>query len=238
MALVTGGGKRLGAATVKALHRRGFTVAIHYHHSGSDAAQLSATLNRARPNSSFTLQQDLAEADAGERLIAQLQQHSARLDLVVNSASVFESSPLGSSNVEQWDRVHAINARAPYFLALASAPLLTKRRGSVVNIGDIHAAHPRHDYAVYCISKAALVAATQALAVELAPDVRVNAVAPGAILWAADEDQQLRDSAIAQTPMQRCGDPEDIAGAVVYLAEASYVTGQVLAVDGGRRLTV
>ncbi len=238
LALITGAARRLGAVMARYLHARGYDLAIHHHASCADAAALVAELNARRSHSAFALVQDLAAGNAATALLAELRRQRDRLDLLVNNASVFEPTPVSHSDVADWDRIHAINVRAPYFLALEAAPLLRHTRGSIVNIADIHARHPRLEYSMYCISKAALVAATRALALELAPEVRVNCVAPGAILWAASEDAALQAAAVAATPLQRCGEPEDIAAAVAYLAGAEYVTGHVINVDGGRALGV
>lgn len=218
------------------LHAEGFDIAVHHHTSVDDAAALMDELNASRPRSAFALQQDLADPDCGHLLIDALARTSERLDLLVNNAAVFDRSPLESCAVATWEHVQAINLRAPYLLSIAAASLLRRTRGSIVNIGDIHATRPRKDYSMYCISKAGVVALTQSLALELAPDIRVNCVAPGAILWAASEDVELQAAAVKATPLQRCGEPSDIAEAVSYLAHARYITGHVMNVDGGRSL--
>lgn len=238
VALVTGAARRVGAVIAQELHAAGYRVGVHYHRSAAAAEALIASLNAARADSAFGVKQDLAVADAAPAVVAALRRHTARLDVLVNNASVFEQQPIGDDTPANWDRVLGINARSPYFLALESAALLRAARGCVINITDIHASRPRADYAAYCISKAALVGVTQALAVALAPDIRVNAVAPGAILWAASENDELQARALAATALGHPGTPGDIAGAVLYLARAPYVTGQVVAVDGGRLLNV
>ncbi len=183
------------------------------------------------------LRQDLAARHAAERLLAALQRKAARLDLLVNSASVFESSAVDAPDPRAWERMHAVNVRCPYYLALAAAPLLRATHGSIVNVTDIHATRPRRDYAVYCASKAGLLSVSRTLALELAPEIRVNCVAPGAILWHASErDPALQEQVLATVPLARRGEPRDIAEAVRYLAHAPYVTGQTLNVDGGRLL--
>ncbi|MGE0484361.1 MAG: pteridine reductase [Gammaproteobacteria bacterium] len=237
MALVTGGARRLGAATVRALHAAGFDLAIHFHSSALAARELAAELNEIRSSSAFTLRQDLAARRAGNRLVAAIEQRRARLDLLVNNASVFDSNALAVDDFATWDRIQGINLRTPYYLAVAAAPLLRRTRGSIVNIVDIHAERPRAGYAIYCASKAGLLAVTRSLALELAPEIRVNAVSPGAILWAESEAPAMRAAALRAVPLERRGEPADIAAAVCYLATASYVTGHVINVDGGRLLS-
>ena len=236
VALVTGAARRLGACTARALHAQGYDVVIHHHSSGAEAAAFAAELNAARADSAATLTQDLAAGDAAARIVAALGTLRARLDLLVNNASVFDETPLAEVDVATWERIHAINLRAPYFLAVACAPLLRASRGAIVNITDIHSERPRAGYSAYCASKAGLVAVTRGLALELAPEVRVNGVAPGPILWAASEDQELQAATLRGTPLARRGEPRDIAEAVCYLARAPFVTGHVLDVDGGRHL--
>lgn len=236
VALVTGAAKRLGACTARALHALGYTLVIHHHLSSAEARALAANLNAARANSATTVSADLADADAAARIADAVADRHPGLDLLVNNASVFDASPLAQVDVAAWERIQAINLRAPYFLALACAPLLRARRGAIVNITDIHSERPRAGYSAYCASKAGLVAVTRGLALELAPEIRVNAVAPGPILWADSEDEALQAATLRGTPLARRGEPEDIAQAVCYLARAAYVTGHVLDVDGGRHL--
>jgi pteridine reductase len=236
LALITGAAQRLGAVMARYLHAHGYDVALHYYSSQSQARTLAKELNATRAASAFILRQDLASPLAGERLIKALTRKAKRLDLLVNNASIFEPSPLALGNAESWESIQAINVRTPYFLSLAAAPLLRRRHGSIVNIADIHANRPRRDYAMYCVSKAGLEAVSRSLALELAPDVRVNCISPGAILWAASEDAEVQLGTVAAIPMGRCGEPLDIAEAVLYLASANYVSGHVINVDGGRVL--
>ena len=236
VALITGAAKRLGATTARALHRLGYDIVIHHHSSGNEATRLAAELNGLRAGSALTLCQDLAAPDAAAAIVRNFGSLRQRLDLLVNNASVFERTSLAQVDLAAWERIHAINLRAPYFLAVHAAPLLSASGGAIVNITDIHSERPRADYSVYCASKAGLVAVTRALALELAPAVRVNAVAPGPILWADSEDAALQAATIAGTPLARRGDPDDIAQAVCYLARAPFVTGHILDVDGGRSL--
>ena len=238
VALITGAAKRLGASTARALHGLGYDIVIHHHTSADEAQALAAELNAIRAASAITLCQDLLHPQAGAAIIAALGQQHGRLDLLVNNASVFDRTPLQHVDLAAWERIQTINLRAPYFLSLHAAPLLRASRGAIVNITDIHSERPRAEYSVYCASKAGLVAVTRGLALELAPEVRVNAVAPGPILWAASEDATLQAATLAGTPLARRGDPQDIAQAVCYLARAPFVTGHVLDVDGGRKLVL
>ncbi|KRA16425.1 pteridine reductase [Lysobacter sp. Root604] len=240
VALITGSAKRIGAAIARALHADGYDLALHYRGSGEAMAALAAELEGARPGSTLTLQADLAEFDRLPELIARTVGRYGRLDALVNNASGFAPTPIGSATPAQWDAMFASNARAPFFLAQAAAPHLKAARGAIVNLADIYAERPLRDHSLYCMAKAALVMATRALALELAPEVRVNAVAPGAILWPEAEgakDEAAKAAMLARTPLGRTGSAEEIAEAVRWLLrEARYTTGQVLRVDGGRLL--
>lgn len=236
VALVTGAARRVGAAIARRLHAAGAEVLIHYRGSEDDASRLEAELNALRADSALRLKADLLAANAPQALIGAALERRGRLDLLVNNASMFYATAIGGIGAAQWDELIGSNLRAPMFLSQAAAPHLSAARGSIVNIVDVHAEHPLRGYPVYSVAKAGLAALTRSLALELAPAVRVNAVAPGAILW--PEDGQFepggRERVIAATPLARIGAPEDIAGAVLYLATAPFVTGHVLAVDGGR----
>ncbi|TZF91444.1 pteridine reductase [Cognatilysobacter lacus] len=237
--LVTGAARRIGAAITQVLHAAGCDLALHYRDSRADIDALSQTFERARPGSVMTLQADLAEFDRLPELIARTVGRFGRLDGLVNNASGFHPTPLGSVTPAQWDDLFASNARAPFFLAQAAAPHLRATHGAIVNLVDIYAERPLREHSVYCMAKAALVMATRSLALELGPDVRVNAVAPGAILWPQDEtDAAARDAMLARTPLGRVGTPTEIAEAVRWLLfDAHYCTGQIIAVDGGRTVT-
>lgn len=238
IALVTGAARRLGAAIARRLHAAGYDLALHYRHSAADMAALVAQLEAERPGSVLALQADLAEYDRLPELVAQTLGRYGRLDALVNNASAFSPTPLGTITPADWDAQFLINARAPLILAQAAAPHLKAARGAIVNLVDIYAERPLRDHVLYCMSKAALVAATRALALELAPEVRVNAIAPGAILWPEEGKAEAAKSALlARTPLGRTGSEDDIADAVLWLLQgAGYTTGHVLPVEGGRLL--
>jgi pteridine reductase len=243
VALVTGSARRIGAAIARRLHAAGYDLALHYRGSADDAQALATELEGARADSTLLLQADLAEFDRLPELVAKTIGRFGRLDALVNNASGFHPTPFGTTTPAQWDELFAINARAPFFLSQAAAPHLADAGGAIVNIADIHAERPLRGHAVYAMGKAALLHMTRALALELAPQVRVNAVSPGAILWPEHPDKSIGKDAdaqaaiLARTPLGRTGTPEDIAEAVRWLLQdARYCTGQVLRVDGGRML--
>jgi pteridine reductase len=238
-ALVTGAAKRIGAVIARTLHGAGANVAIHYNRSATEAEQLAAELNRRRATSAFTVGADMRDIAAVERMAAQvLEGTGGRLDVLVNNASNFYPTPIGTITLEQWDDLIGSNLKAPLFLSQALVPALRAARGVIVNIVDVHSQRPLRDHPVYGPAKAGLAMLTRSLAKDLGPDVRVNGVSPGAILW-PDEGQgmsdALRAAIIKQTALKRAGEPEDIAAAVLFLVrDAPYVTGQIIAVDGGR----
>jgi pteridine reductase len=240
-ALVTGAAKRIGAVVASTLHAAGANVAIHYNRSAAEAEELAASLNRRRAKSAFTLAADMLDVAAVERLAAQvLERTDGRLDVLVNNASNFYPTPIGTITLEQWDDLFGSNLKAPLFLSQALVPALRAARGVIVNIVDVHSQRPLRDHPVYGPAKAGLAMLTRSLAKDLGPDVRVNGVSPGAILW-PDEGQgmsdALRAAIIKQTALKRAGEPEDIAAAVLFLVrDAPYVTGQIIAVDGGRSI--
>jgi len=240
VALITGAGKRVGAVIARTLQAAGYSVVLHCRRSRDEAAALAAELERACAGSSLVLQADLADLQAPAMLVDATLAHFDRLDALVNNASAFFPTPVGTVTVEQWNELFASNAQAPFFLAQAATPALRAAQGAIVNLVDIYAERALANHPLYCMAKAALAAMTRALALDLAPEVRVNGVAPGAVLWPSDgkpyDDQQAM---LARTPMQRAGSPEDVAGAVLWLLrDAPYVTGQILNVDGGRTLAV
>jgi len=240
VALVTGAARRVGATIARTLHAAGYDVALHYRHSADDAHALAEVLQGQRPDSVQLLQADLADIAALPALVDAVLDRHGRLDALVNNASAFHPTPLGEATPAQWDNLFASNAQAPFFLSQAAVPALREARGGIVNLLDIYAERPLANHALYCMAKAALAAMTRSLALDLAPEVRVNGVAPGAVMWPADgkpyDDQQ---ALLARTPLQRAGTPEDVAAAVLWLLrDAPFVTGQVLRVDGGRTLAV
>jgi pteridine reductase len=238
VALVTGSARRVGAAIVRRLHAAGMDVAIHHRDSAGEAGQLAATLEHERAGSTLVLQADLAQFDRLPELVAQVIGRFGRLDALVNNASAFHPTPIGSTTPAQWDELFASNARAPFFLAQAAAPHLAASAGAIVNLVDIHAEKPLRGHTVYVMAKAALAAMTESLALELAPHVRVNAVAPGAVLWPEQGKSEAAKAALlASVPLARMGEPEDVAEAVRWLLlDARYTTGQVIRVDGGKHL--
>jgi len=239
--LITGGAKRVGAAICRRLHGSGANLMLHYRASGGEARLLQAELNHARPNSVALIQADLLDTGKLPSLVDQTVHTFGRLDCLINNASSFFPTPVGEIGIDSWNDLIGTNLQAPLFLAQAAAPSLRKAGGAIVNIADIHADRPLKSYVVYSIAKAGLIGLTRSLARELAPEVRVNAVAPGPVLWPDDEsfDELSRQRIISHTPLKREGTPEDIAGAVHYLlVDASYVTGQTLNVDGGRNIAI
>jgi pteridine reductase len=237
-ALVTGGARRVGAAIVRRLHAAGACVLIHYRDSEGAAAALEAELNAARPRSAAKVKAELLAPIAPRALVSAAAEAFGRLDLLVNNASSFFPVPLGGIEASHWEELIGSNLRAPLFIAQSAADELARHQGSIVNIVDIHAERPLKGYALYSVAKAGLAALTRSLALELAPRVRVNGVSPGAIAWPEDGqfDAAERDRIVASTPLARIGSPEDIAQAVHFLACAPFVTGQIVAVDGGRSL--
>jgi len=212
-------------------------VIVHYHRSAADAARLCESLNGARADTATMLRADLLDLGQCAELVHTAQAFRGRLDALVNNASAFYPTPVDSATPEQWEELLNSNLRAPFFLACEAAAALRANRGCIVNIGDIHGLRPLRKHAVYSIAKAGIVMLTQALAKELAPEIRVNAVAPGAVLWPEDMDAELRERIVSHTMLKRAGTPEDVAKAVRFLIlDADYLTGQVLAVDGGRTL--
>jgi pteridine reductase len=239
--LITGGAKRVGAATCRRLHAAGANLMLHYRESAGEARLLQAELNNQRKDSVALIQADLLDLGKVQSIVDQSLQTFGKLDALVNNASSFFQTPVGEITAAQWEDLIGTNLRAPMFLAQAAAPALKKSQGAIVNITDIHAERPLKNYVVYSVAKAGLVGLTRSLARELAPEVRVNAVAPGPILWPDDAafDELSRQRIISHTPLRREGTPEDIAKAVHYLlADATYVTGETINVDGGRHVAL
>jgi pteridine reductase len=240
--LITGGAKRVGAAISRLLHAHGANLMIHYRQSAGEARALQSELNLKRPNSVAIIQGDLHNLQKLTGLVQETIQHFGRLDVLINNASNYYPTELGEIGESHWDDLIGINLKAPLFLAQAAAPELAKHQGCIVNITDMHVERPKKGYIVYSAAKAGLVTLTRSLAHELGPDVRVNAVAPGPVLWPEDNpqfDEVYRQRVISQTLLKRIGTPEDVAKAVRFLVEdAPFITGQTIAVDGGRSINL
>ena len=239
--LITGGAIRVGAAICRRLHAEGANLMLHYRASAGEARLLQAELNHVRAESVALIQADLLDLNKLPAIVDQTLQTFGRLDALVNNASSFFPTPVGDITAQAWDDLVGTNLRAPLFLSQAAAPALKKTQGAIINIADIHAERPLKNFVVYSIAKAGLLGMTRSLARELAPEVRVNAIAPGPILWPDDAafDELSRQRIISHTPLKREGDPDDIAKAVYFLiAEATYVTGETIRVDGGRHVAI
>lgn len=238
VALLTGAARRIGAETARTLHAAGANVVIHYRNSAQDAEKLQTELNKARADSCFLVQGDLLDVVTIPDIVQEAVRQAGRLDILVNNASSFYPTPLDTLTEQQFDDLMGTNLKAPLFMAQAVAPYLQSAKGCIVNIVDIHGFRPLKGYVAYCAAKAGLLMLTQSLARELGPDVRVNGVAPGAILWPEmSENHAMHADILARTALQREGSPEDIAKTVLFLVrDADYITGQVIPVDGGRML--
>lgn len=235
-ALVTGAARRIGAVIAEALHQAGAGVIIHCFNSTESAEALAERLNGERAGSALTVQCDLRKTAELDRMLKEVVAHSGRLDILINNASSFYPTPPGSISAEQWHDLIGTNLKAPLFLSQAALPHLRKTQGTIVNIVDVHWQRPLRNHAVYGAAKAGLAMLTRSLAKDLGPDIRVNGVSPGAILWPeAGLSDRVRESIIRQIPLKRAGEPRDVAAAVLFLVrDAPYVNGQILAVDGGR----
>ncbi len=243
VALVTGASVRLGAAMIRALHGTGFNVVVHYRHSKASADALCQALNQVRPDSAVAIQADLTNPRQLQQLAKQSLAAFQRMDVLVNSASSFYPTTVGQVTESDWDDLMGSNAKAPFFLSQALAPELAKNNGCIINMVDIHAEKPLQLHPVYCMAKAALAMMTKSLAKELAPTIRVNGIAPGAILWpeassskTSNLSEQDKAAVLAQIPLARLGDTDDITQTLLFLVHAPYVNGQIIAVDGGRSL--
>jgi len=236
VALVTGAGRRIGAAIARLLHAEGATVVVHFHRSARAAERLRRELEATRAGSATLARGDLLDTAALPALIEAALAAHGRLDALVNNASSFYPTPLGHATEAEWEDLVATNLKAPFFLAQAARPHLERAGGAIVNVADIYGLRPLARHPVYSVAKAGLVMLTESLARELAPKVRVNAVAPGAILWPEDGPaERARRAIIARTPLARRGTPEEVARAVLFLLrDATYTTGETLRVDGGR----
>jgi pteridine reductase len=236
--LITGAAHRIGAVTARYLHEAGFNIILHYLSSRSPAQALQKELNAKRENSVVLVQADLLANNALTALAKEAYNAWQRLDVLINNASTFYRTPIGSANDQHWDDLFGTNVKAPFFLAQASAPFLRKTHGCIINMVDIHARRPLKEYSIYSMAKAALETMTKALARELGPEIRVNGVAPGAIMWPDNIDEVTKQRIVSKTFLKRKGEPEDIAKAIRFIIEdAPYMTGQIISIDGGRSLS-
>ena len=238
VALITGGSRRVGAAVARALHAAGANLLIHNRTSAAAAQALADELNGTRPDSAAVHAADLLEGGAAPGLIGAALAAFGRLDILINNASSFYPTPVGRITPAQWDDLIGSNLKAPLFLSQAAVPPLRAGRGLIINMLDIHAFRPLKLHPVYCVAKAGLAMLTRSLARELGPDIRVNGIAPGPVMWPeAGIDESLKHEIIAQTALKRQGTPQDIARTALFLAkDAPYITGQIIAVDGGRSI--
>jgi pteridine reductase len=240
VALITGGARRVGAAICRRLHAGGVNLMVHYRRSAEEARALQAELNALRAESVALVQADLLHMPALPEMVAETVRRFGRLDILINNASSFFPSPVGEITEHEWDDLIGTNLKTPLFLSQAAAPHLRRNHGCIVNIVDIHADRPMRNYLVYSTAKGGLLALTRSLACDLAPEVRVNGVSPGIIMWPEDErwaDELARQRLIQTTLLKRVGDPDDIARTVGFLVfDAPYITGQIIPVDGGRSI--
>jgi pteridine reductase len=236
--LITGGARRVGADIARTLHAAGANILIHYRSSAAAAIALADEFNRIRPHSAAIFAAHLLNADAPEKLVAATLLEFGRLDILINNASSFYRTPVGQITLPQWDDLIGSNLKAPLFLAQAAAPSLRAERGLIINMVDIHALRPLKAHPVYSVAKAGLAMLTRSLARELGPEIRVNGIAPGPVLWPeGDLDEELKREIIGRTALKRHGTPQDIARTALFLAkDAPYITGQIIAVDGGRSI--
>ncbi len=240
--LITGGAKRVGACISRELHAHGANLMIHYNTSNKEAKALQAELNLKRKDSVSIIQGDLLNMSVVSSLPAETVKRFGQLDILINNASTYEPTEIGNINEDNWQDLIGSNLKAPVFLCQSAAKELKKNKGCIINITDMHIESPKKGYVVYSVAKAGLVTLTKSLATELSPHVRVNAVAPGPVLWPENNpqfDEVYRKRVISQTLLKRIGDPSDIANAVKFLAaDAPFITGHVLAVDGGRSINL
>ena len=237
IALITGAVRRIGADIARTLHDAGYGVVLHYHQSEDVAVNLTKTLNNLRPDSAWMIKADFQSMDDVDSLIKQTLDVTNRLDVLINNASEFYTTPMSTVTEQQWDEMMNCNLKAPFFLSQAAKPALEKTMGCIVNIVDIYAKSSLIDFPVYSISKSGLYGLTQSLAKEMAPVIRVNGVSPGVILWPENEVNNQQEEIIKLIPLQKKGSPEDVANAVLFLVrDAHYITGEVITVDGGKGL--
>lgn len=235
--LITGAAHRIGATTARLLHQNGMNIVLHYRGSREQAQAVQKELNDQRENSVILIQADLHITNGLTALIEESVNAWGRLDVLINNASSFYPTKIGKATEEQWDDLIGSNLKAPFFLSQAAAPHLKKNNGCIINIVDIHAERPLKTFPIYSMAKAGLTMMTKSLACELGPEIRVNAVAPGAILWPENLDEVAKQRIVSRTFLKRQGEPNDISKTILYLIkDAGYVTGQIIAVDGGRSL--
>lgn len=240
--LITGGSKRLGAAICRKLHTMGMSLMVHYRSSKIEAQKLQTDLNRIRPNSVALVQADLLDISQLPKIVSETIKHFGRLDSLINNASSFSPSPMGKITEKLWGELIGSNLKAPLFLSQAAAPYLKEQRGCIVNIIDIHSEWPLKKYVIYNSAKSGLATLTKSMALELSPEIRVNGVSPGSILWPENgewSDEFTRKRIIGKTLLKRIGEPNDIAKTVLFLiSDAPYITGQIIVVDGGRSINL
>lgn len=239
VALITGGAKRIGACIARTLHQAGMNVVIHYHSSADAARALQEQLNDQREHSCLLIQGELTAHGKLKSIVKESVQQMGRLDVLVNNASAFFPTPLKTASEKDWSQLIDANLKAPFFLTQYATPHLAKQQGCVINLIDIYAQRPLPDHPIYCASKAGLASLTRSFAQSLAPDIRVNGLAPGAILWPEEQHDELaQQRLLSRTPLKRLGNPQDIANAALFLIQdAPYMTGQILNIDGGRTIT-
>jgi len=239
-ALITGASRRIGREIARSLHAAGMNISLHYRSSKAEAESLANEFNMERPDSCIPLELDLHDTAALPELIDKSYQHWGQLDCLVNNASTFYPTHIGKMSEHHWDDLMGSNLKAPLFLSQAAIPHLQATNGSIINIIDIHAVNPMKNHTIYCAAKAGLAMMTKSLAKELGPDIRVNGVAPGAIMWPENEiDSITQDEIVSRTALKRSGMPEDIAATVLFLIrDAHYITGQIIPVDGGRSINI
>ncbi len=241
VALVTGGARRVGAQIARKLHAQGMNLVIHYRSSDQEAHRLQQELHDIRPESVMLVRGDLLRGPKlSQNLVYETMEAFGRIDVLINNAATFYPTPIGEAVEKDWEDLIGTNLKAPFFLAQAAAPHLKVGQGCIVNMADIYGERPLKDYSIYSVAKAGLIMLTKTLARELGPEIRVNAVAPGAMLWPEDGiDEMNKQRMISRTPLKRIGKPDDIAETVLFLVgDADFITGQVIAVDGGRRVVL
>jgi len=234
--LITGGAKRIGAMIARTLHDEGMNLIIHYNTSSDDANKLCAEINSSRVDSAIAIGANLTNQSEVDHLIPEIIKQTGQLDVLINNASTFYPTPIEDITLDDWDNLVGTNLKAPLFLCKHAAPYLKESKGCIVNMIDIHAKKPLKNHPIYGPAKSGLAMLTRSLARDLAPDVRVNGIAPGMILWPENEpSDEIKQNVIDQIPLKRSGDPEDIANAALFLTtQANYMTGQIISVDGGR----